>query len=264
MNGPLVALFGTCLVDMFRPSIGLSAIALLQRAGCRVAFPEAQTCCGQPMFNGGDLKHTRELAKRHIDLLAGYDYVVIPSGSCGGMIRVHYPQLFEVGDPWHAKALDLSRRSFELVSFLVDVMKLDRVDAEFPHRVTYHDSCSGLRELGIKAQPRKLLASVRGLQLVEMDQAETCCGFGGAFSLKFPDISTRLADDKLASARAAEPEAILGGDLGCLLHLAGRLSREGSDTRVYHVAEVLADAADIPPINGLPRNPPEPAKPKLD
>lgn len=253
-QGPWVALFGTCLVDLFRPSIGLSAIALLQRAGCRVAFPEAQTCCGQPMFNGGDLKHARELARRHIELLAGYDYVVVPSGSCGGMIRVHYPQLFEADDPWQARARDLARRSYELVSFLVDVMHLDRVEAHFPGRATYHDSCSGLRELGIKSQARKLLGSVEGLELVEMDQAETCCGFGGAFSVKFPAISIRLAADKLDSAHATRPDLLLGGDLGCLLHLAGYMSRQGDPVRVYHVAEVLAGNVELPAINGAAKD----------
>ncbi|MCB1734091.1 MAG: (Fe-S)-binding protein [Gammaproteobacteria bacterium] len=249
-QAPLVALFGTCLVDLFRPSVGLSAIRLLQQAGCRVAFPESQTCCGQPMFNGGDLKHARELAIRHIELLAGYDYVVIPSGSCGGMIRVHYPQLFDDDDPWQARARDLARRSFELVSFLVDVMKLERVEATFPARAGYHDSCSGLRELGIQSQARKLLGTVQGLELLEMEHAETCCGFGGAFSVKFPAISTRLAADKLDSARATDAAILIGGDLGCLMHLAGYASRQGDPIRVYHVAEVLTGNTDLPPING--------------
>ena len=255
-KSPLVALFGTCLVDMFRPSIGLSAISLLQRAGCRVAFPEAQTCCGQPMFNGGDLKHARDLAKRHIELFAGYDYVVVPSGSCGGMIRVHYPQLFDDDDPWRVRAEELAQRSYELVSFLVDVMHRERVEARFPGRATYHDACSGLRELGIKSQPRTLLSSVDGLELVEMVQAEaeTCCGFGGAFSVKFPAISTRLAADKLDSAHATRPDLLLGGDLGCLLHLAGYMSRQGDPVRVYHVAEVLAGNVELPAINGAAKD----------
>jgi L-lactate dehydrogenase complex protein LldE len=247
---PRVALFVSCLVDLFRPSVGFAAIRLLEDAGCRVEVPRAQTCCGQPAYNQGDRRDACDLARRTIAALAGYDYVAVPSGSCAGMLRQHYPELFPEGAPEAAAARDLAARTFELVSFLTEVMGVIGVDAAFPARVTYHDACAGLRELGIKEQPRRLLESVRGLELVELPGAEVCCGFGGTFCVKYPAISTKMVDDKAAEIVATGAEVVLAGDLGCLMNIAGRLSRLGAPVAVRHVAEVLAAATEEPPIGG--------------
>src|SRR4051812_2274887 len=175
---PRVALFVTCLVDMFRPSVGFAAVKLLEDAGCTVEVPDAQTCCGQPAYNSGDRADAAALARNVIATFKGYDHVVAPSGSCGGMIIKHYPELFAAGTREHEEALELAGRTHELVSFLTRVMKVERVEAAFPARATYHDSCSGLREFGIRNEPRTLLASVKGVSLREMTDAEVCCGFG--------------------------------------------------------------------------------------
>jgi len=246
---PRVALFVTCLVDLHRPTVGFAAIKLLERAGCLVEVPRAQTCCGQPAYNSGDRATTRDIATGIIEAFGGYDYVVAPSGSCGGMIRDHIPHLFDADPLLGARARTLGEKTYELVSFLTDVMGVRRVDAALDARATYHDSCSGLRELGIKDQPRRLLASVAGLSLTEMAEPETCCGFGGTFCVKYPDISTRMVSDKTRDIAATGADTLLAGDLGCLLNMAGRLKREGSPIRVRHVAEVLAGmTADVPPI----------------
>jgi L-lactate dehydrogenase complex protein LldE len=245
---PHVALFVTCLVDLFRPAIGFAAARLLEDAGCTVAVPRAQTCCGQPAYNQGDRADSVDLARQTIDALQGYDYVVVPSGSCAGMLRQHYPELFTAGSADGERARELAARTYELVSFLTDVMGVTSVAAECPARVTYHDACSGLRELGIKQQPRVLLQTVRGLELTELAAPEVCCGFGGTFCVKYPEISTKMVDDKAAEIAATGAEMVLAGDLGCLMNIAGRLSRRGSPVAVRHVAEVLAGAAGQPPI----------------
>ena len=243
-----VALFVTCLVDMFRPSVGFAAAKLLEDAGCRVVVPEAQTCCGQPAYNAGDRADAADIARRVIEAFEGYDYVVAPSGSCGGMISHHYPALFD-GDPaMKARADRLAARTFELTSFLVGVLGVQTVTARCDATATYHDSCSGLRELGVKAQPRQLLAGVEGLELVEMTGAEICCGFGGTFCVKYPDISNAMLDDKVADVDATGADTLLAGDMGCLLNMAGKLQREGRAVKVRHVAEVLAGMADDPAI----------------
>ena len=247
---PRVALFVTCLVDLFRPSIGFAAVQLLEDAGCTVEVPRAQTCCGQPAYNQGDRADAVDLARRTIDALQGYDYVVVPSGSCAGMIKQHYPELFPEGSPVGERARELAGRTYELVSFLTDVMGVIGVDAELPARATYHDACAGLRELGIKQQPRLLLQSVRGLELIELPGAEVCCGFGGTFCVKYPEISTRMVDDKAAEVAATGADLVLAGDLGCLMNIAGRLSRLGSPIEARHIAEVLAGTAGPPPIGG--------------
>jgi L-lactate dehydrogenase complex protein LldE len=237
---PRVALFVTCLVDLFRPSVGFAAVKLLEDAGCTVEVPAAQSCCGQPAYNSGDRKSTQAIARTVIAAFAGYDYVVVPSGSCGGMIKAHYPALF-ADDPTMAdKARSLAGRTYELVSFLVDVMKVERVAARYDGVATYHDACSGLRELGVKAQPRKLLASVEGLTLKEMRDSEVCCGFGGTFAIKYGDISDKIVGEKAANIRASGADTLIAGDMGCLLNMAGKLERAGDPTRVRHVAEVLA------------------------
>ncbi len=245
---PRVGLFVTCLVDLIRPSIGFAAVKLLEDAGCTVEVPEAQTCCGQPAFNAGDRNTAADLARNVIAAFKGYDYVVAPSGSCGGMIVKHYPELFTEGSVDHAAAVDLASRSHELVSFLTRVMKVTAVDAKFPAKATYHDSCSGLRELGIRNEPRQLLASVEGVTLKEMTDAEVCCGFGGTFCVKYPGISDKMLEKKLKHIAATGADTLIAGDLGCLMNMAGKLKREGSHIRVRHVAEVLAGDAATPPI----------------
>jgi L-lactate dehydrogenase complex protein LldE len=247
-KSPRVGLFVTCLVDLFRPSVGFAAVKLLEDAGCRVEVPEAQTCCGQPAFNSGDRADAAAIALNVIAAFKGFDYVVAPSGSCGGMIIKHYPELFEPGTADHKAALDLARRSHELVSFLSRVMKVEKVDAQFPARATYHDSCSGLRELGIKQEPRKLLASVAGVSLREMTDAEVCCGFGGTFCVKYPGISDKMLEKKLRNIHATGADTLIAGDLGCLMNMAGKLKREGSDVKVRHIAEVLVGDYATPPI----------------
>ena len=247
-DGPRVALFVTCLVDLFRPAIGFAALRLLQAAGCRVEVPPLQTCCGQPAYNSGDRKDARAIAGDVIRAFEGYDYIVAPSGSCAGMIREHYPALFAEDAEMAPRAHYVARRTYELVSFLTDVMKVERVDAAFDGTVTYHDSCSGLRELDVKAQPRRLLASVDGLRLTELPDAEICCGFGGTFCVKYPDISNKLVSDKTASVAATGAGTLLAGDLGCLLNIAGKMRREGRPVQVRHVAEVLAGMTDRPAI----------------
>ncbi len=247
-KGPRVGLFVTCLVDLMRPSVGFAAVQLLERAGARVSVPAAQTCCGQPAFNSGDFEHARGVARGVIRTFEGFDYLVAPSGSCVGTIRVHYPRLFAEHPEWLPRAQSLAARSYELTSFLVDVLGWEGIRASCPRRLTYHDSCSGLRELGIQGQPRRLLRGVAGLELVERADEAVCCGFGGLFSVKFPELSQKLVDDKAAAMEASGAELVAGGDLGCLLNLAGRLRRRGSRLRLFHVAEVLAGMAEGPGI----------------
>ena len=247
-NAPCVALFVTCLVDLHRPSVGFAAIQLLEQAGCQVVVPERQSCCGQPAFNSGDDDTARQIAMATIDAFAGFDHVVLPSGSCAGMLIEHYPELFKSEPRWLEKAQDLATRCHELLSFLVDVRGMTDFGARFKQTVTYHDSCSGLRELGIKQQPRQLMSKVEGLTLQEMEDTDVCCGFGGTFCVKYPDISERMVSDKVALARQTGASALLGGDLGCLLNISGRLSRLEQPMRVYHVAEVLANMTDGPAI----------------
>jgi L-lactate dehydrogenase complex protein LldE len=242
-----VGLFVTCLVDLFRPSVGFAAVKLLEGAGCTVEVPESQTCCGQPTYNSGDKRDTKAIARQVLDAFEGFDYVVVPSGSCGGMIRQHYLELFADEPALYQRAQHLAKRTYELVSFLTDVMKLERVAAHYEGVVTYHDSCSGLRELGVKEQPRKLLKSVAGLRLAELPGAEICCGFGGTFCVKYPEISDRMVAEKAADIATTGADTLLAGDMGCLLNMAGKLTRLGKDVRVRHVAEVLADMSDAAP-----------------
>lgn len=246
---PRVALFVTCLVDLHRPTIGFAAIRLLEEAGCQVEVPRAQTCCGQPAYNAGDRATARDLARGILDAFGGYDYVVAPSGSCGGMLKHHLPHLFDDDPNLRARADALAARTFELVSFLTDVLDVQQTRARYGGTpVTYHDSCSGLRELGIKQQPRRLLRAM-GVEVVEMADPEICCGFGGTFCVKYPEISVRMASDKARDCVATGVDTVLAGDLGCLLNLAGRLTREGHSVKVRHVAEVLAGMTDaVPPI----------------
>jgi L-lactate dehydrogenase complex protein LldE len=240
-----VALFVTCLVDLFRPSIGFAAVKLLEEAGCTVEVPYNQVCCGQPAYNSGDRATTRDIARQVIDAFEGYDAVVVPSGSCGGMLIHHYPGLFDDEPVLKARAEQLAARTFELTSFLVDVVGFAKVPARYTGTVTYHDSCSGLRELGVKQQPRLLLASVEGLTLREMKTPEVCCGFGGTFCVKYPEISNAMVGEKASDVAETGADTLLAGDLGCLMNMAGKLQREGSAIRVRHIAEVLAGMGDM-------------------
>lgn len=250
---PRVGLFVTCLVDLFRPSVGFAAVKLIEDSGCTVDVPGLQTCCGQPAYNSGDRGDAKAIAKRTIMLFEEFDYVVVPSGSCGGMIKEHYPELLADEPDWAPRAKHLAARTWELVSFLHDVRGARRVEARYDGTVTYHDSCSGLRELGVKHQPRALLASVKGLKLKELPSAETCCGFGGTFCIKYPEISDKMVEGKATDILATGADTLLAGDMGCLLNMAGKLKRMQDErgakpTQVRHVAEVLAGMADEPAI----------------
>lgn len=239
-----VGFFVTCLVDLMRPSIGFAAIELLEAGGAQVFVPPTQTCCGQPAYNSGDRADATALAAKVVAEFEDCDYLVAPSGSCSGMIRTHYADLF-TGDPAMLKRVEsLAAKTWELTAFLAEKLRLETVPGRFDGTITYHDSCSGLREMGVKSQPRALLAKVQGAKLTEMPEAEVCCGFGGTFAVKYGEISTRLADNKCTAIVATGADAIVLGDLGCMLNIEGRLRRRGdTKTKVLHVAEVLAGKA---------------------
>jgi L-lactate dehydrogenase complex protein LldE len=240
-----VGLFVTCLVDLMRPSIGFSAIRLLEAAGCEVTVPESQTCCGQPAYNSGDRIAAQSLARKVVAEFRDCAYVVVPSGSCSGMIRAHYAELLAEFPSDRAEVERLAARTYELTDFLANVAKLQRVPGKFTGTCTYHDSCSGLREMGVKAQPRALLGQVQGLALKEMATPEYCCGFGGTFAVKYGEISARIADRKCEDIASTGADAVVLGDLGCMLNIEGRLKRRGdTKTKVYHVAEMLAGMTD--------------------
>src|SRR5262252_8965215 len=235
-----VGLFVTCLVDLMRPSIGFAAVKLLEAAGCEVFVPPTQTCCGQPGYNSGDRRSARALAEKLLAEFEACDYIVVPSGSCAGMIRVHYPDLFQGEAFMLDRIRSLGGRTYEITDFLVSVARIERVPGTFSGVVTYHDSCSGLRELGVKRQPRELLAKVPGLVVEAMAECEQCCGFGGTFSIKFGEISAAIAERKCEDIEASGADAVVLGDLGCMLNIEGRLRRRRNDwTKVLHVAEVL-------------------------
>lgn len=247
---PRVGLFVTCLVDAMRPSIGFAAIQLLEEAGCTVEVPRAQTCCGQPAFNSGDTRAAGELAKRVIEAFEPYDYVVLPSGSCAGMIRLHYPEALREDPAWAARAEALAAKTHEITSFLVDVVDYRPAGRTLRASATYHDSCAGLRELGVFAQPRKLLAAVEGLEMRKLEGNEECCGFGGTFCVKYPAISNAIVEEKAAAIERTGAELLLAGDLGCLMNMAGKLSRRGAKVRAFHTIEVLAGTAETAPAIG--------------
>jgi L-lactate dehydrogenase complex protein LldE len=249
MSEPVrVALFVTCLVDLYRPTVGFAAVKLLEAAGCTVEVPAAQSCCGQPGYNSGDRADAKAIARQVIQVFSGYDYVVVPSGSCAGMIKHHYPALF-ADDPVALEgAKALAAKTHELIGFLADVIGFAGAGVRYDGVATYHDACSGLRELGLKEQPRRLLGAVAGLTLKEMATPEVCCGFGGTFCVKYPEISDRMASDKAADIEATGADTLLAGDMGCLLNMAGKLWRRGRAVRVRHVAEILAGMTDAPAI----------------
>jgi L-lactate dehydrogenase complex protein LldE len=241
MTTPKVGLFVTCLVDLVRPQVGFAAAKLLERAGCEVHVPPTQTCCGQPAWNAGDNRNAAAIARQVVDAFEGFDYVVAPSGSCAGMLRRHYPDVLKNDARYAVRARGMAERSHELTSFLVRVRGIEAVNAHCAKSFCYHDSCSSLREMGVREEPRTLLSSVEGLERRELADPEICCGFGGLFSVKYPDISERMADDKLADAAATGASLLIGSDLGCLLHLAGRARRKGMALEFRHAAEILAD-----------------------
>jgi L-lactate dehydrogenase complex protein LldE len=245
-SGPHVAKFVTCLVELFRPVVGFAAVKLLEEAGCRVSVPLPQTCCGQPAYNSGARAEAASIARQVLQTFRGYDYVVAPSGSCAGMLKKHYPALFAEGDPLAGEARAFAARVHELTSFLADVLHVDFTGRAFHGSVTYHDSCSSLRELKVKSQPRRLLESLDGLTLNEMDDCEVCCGFGGLFSVKYPDISNAMVAQKAQRAEETKAQVLTGADLGCLMNIAGKLSRGGRRIEVRHVAEILAGLTGEP------------------
>lgn len=245
---PRVGLFVTCLVDLVRPQVGFAAVKLLEKAGCLVEVPSAQTCCGQPAWNAGADRHAADIARQVVDAFEPFDYVVVPSGSCAGMIKLHYPEALSCDPEYAKRARALAAKTYELISFLVRVRGCEAVEAHCSANACYHDSCSSLREMGVSDEPRRMLARVDGLALHELKDPQVCCGFGGLFSVKYPEISERMADDKIADAEASGADLLLGADLGCLLHLSGRIAREGKTLRARHVAEVLAGMTDGPAI----------------
>jgi L-lactate dehydrogenase complex protein LldE len=238
-----VGLFVTCLIDLMRPEIGFSAIKLIEQAGFEVIVPPAQTCCGQPAYNSGERRIARDLAEKALREFEQFDYVVVPSGSCGGMIRTHYGDLFRDDPELMTRYARVQPRVFELTDFLVTVAKARIEPGVFEGTVTYHDACAGLRELGVKAQPRALLAQA-GVPVTEMKGCEHCCGFGGTFAVKYGEISTAIVDEKIGNIRESGAPAVVLGDLGCMLNIEGRLRRTGDTaTRVLHIAQVLAGDA---------------------
>lgn len=235
-----VQLFVTCLADQFFPDAAECAVRVLRRLGVEVAFDPRQTCCGQPAFNSGYREQAREVAEYMLDVFSGSDYVVSLAGSCSTMIRVFYPELF-ANDPARCdRATRLARRLYEFSEFLVKILGIENVGASFHHRVAYHDSCHLLRELGVADEPRKLLRAVHGLELVEMDDHQLCCGFGGTFSVKFPEVSAAMGEDKLNAAAQAGAEYLVACDSGCLMHLAGLIHRKGLPLKTLHLAQLLA------------------------
>lgn len=247
-RSPRVALFVTCLSDIYRPEVGFAAVSLLEKAGCRVDVPD-QACCGQPNFNSGDSRGAAEMARRMIKNFAEFDYVVVPSGSCAAMISRHYPSLFPDDSDMRSRAAGLARKTYELTAFLHDVAGIAEVQAKMTATVTYHDGCSGLRELGIRDQPRRLLRSIDGLELREMKDADACCGFGGMFCVKYPEISNRIADTKIRDIVGTGADFVVSGDTGCLLQIQGKLHRDGSPVKAVHVAEILASQVDENPVS---------------
>ncbi len=237
-----VALFITCLADQFYPRVGVASVNVLRGLGVEVSFDPAQTCCGQPAFNTGYRDEARQVAARTLDLFANTDadYIVSPSGSCTSMMRVFYRELFEHEPARSAQAERVAAKLFELSEFLVKVLKVDDVGARFAHRVAYHDSCHLLRELGVSDEPRRLLRAVRGADLVELNDNRLCCGFGGTFSVKFPEVSVAMGNDKIQAAVNSGAEYLVANDSGCLMHLAGLIHRRGLNIKTMHLAEVLA------------------------
>lgn len=247
-----VALFVTCVNDAVFPATGIAVVKLLERLGVQVDFPAAQTCCGQPQYNTGYRRDTEPLMRRTAGAFQGYEYVVTPSGSCAAMIRDNYPRIGRLkaaegrGSDLRRAASSLAPRTYELTEFLVDVLGVTDVGAYFPHTVTYHPSCHGLRVLGLGERPRRLLEAVRGLELRELPRAEECCGFGGTFAVKNSDVSAAMGEDKIGHALTTGADVLCGADNSCLMHLGGLLRRQDAPVRALHLAEILASTEEEP------------------
>lgn len=245
---PRVGLLVTCLADLVRPQLGFAAVQLLEQAGCTVEVPLTQTCCGQPAFNSGATAEAASIARQVIRQFEAFDFVVVPSGSCAGMIKVHYIEALAADPVWLPRAEALAAKTWELISFLVDVRGFRPQGISLHATGTYHVSCAGLRELGIRNQPYALLGAVKGLELRPLPGSDVCCGFGGTFCVKYPAISNAIVEEKTKAIAGTGADLLLGGDLGCLMNMAGKLAREGSKVRVMHVAEVLAGMGNGPAI----------------
>jgi L-lactate dehydrogenase complex protein LldE len=233
-----ISLFIPCYVDQLSPKVGIAMVNVLERLGHEVDYPEGQTCCGQPAFNSGYFKEARDVADHFLKTFSDCDLIGVPSGSCTAMVRKFYPELYADTDRAE-EVKQITARTFEFSELLVDKLGVTDVGAKFPGTATYHDGCHGLRELGIKSAPRKLLENVDGLTLVEMDEAQSCCGFGGSFAVKFPQISTAMTQVKLGSAAQTQADYLISGDPSCLMQISGYFSREKSPIQCLHIAEVL-------------------------
>ena len=247
-----VAFFVTCLVDLFRPNVGFAAIKVMESVGAKVVVPRGQTCCGQPPYNSGDRKDAKRVARHIIKTFEGYEYVVVPSGSCAGMITKHYPELFADEPKWATRAENLAERTFEYLTFLVDVLGVFQFATRYDGVCTYHDSCSSLREMRVKDTPRDLLNRIGGVELRELENAETCCGFGGTFCVKYPEISNQMVNDKVSDIVSTGADTVVSADMGCLMNIAGKLRRDGHSQKVFHIAEILAGMADGHGMGGPP------------
>jgi L-lactate dehydrogenase complex protein LldE len=234
-----VSIFIPCFIDQLYPQVGFSMVKVLERAGCTVKYNTNQTCCGQPAFNAGFWGEAREVCSKFINDFADAEYIVSPSASCIGFVRNYYPKLLE-NSSLHNDVKQLKDKSFEFVEFMIKVLNIDDVGATFNATATYHDSCAGLREVGIKSEPRQLLSKVKGLELVEMNDVETCCGFGGTFAVKFEPISIAMADQKATNASDTKAEYIISTDMSCLMHLDGYIKNAGYPLKTIHIADVLA------------------------
>ena len=244
---PHVGLYVTCLVDIMRPSVAFASIKVLEAAGCRVSVPEAQTCCGQPALNSGDLNTARALADNVLTTFEDFDYIVAPSGSCAAMLKVHLPTLYST-DEDKARATRFSDRVFELTSFLSHIAGGQKLKSSYTGRVAYHDGCSGKRELGLSQAPRQVLRAIDGLELVDIEDADACCGFGGTFSVAYPEISNAMVSKKCDAIANTAPDILTGSELGCLMNIAGKLRRSGAPIACRHIAELLADDTATPAI----------------
>jgi len=234
-----IQLFIPCFVDQLYPQTAFNMVKVLEKAGCTVRYNTNQTCCGQPAFNAGFWDDAREVCSKFIKDFRGAEYVVAPSASCVGFVRNYYSKLFD-NSSYHNDVKDLQKRTFEFSEFLVNVLKIQDLGASFHCKATYHDSCAGLRECNIKPEPRKLLSNVKGLELLEMNEVETCCGFGGTFAVKFEPISIGMADQKVINAENTGAECIISTDLSCLMQIDGYLKHKGSKIQTMHLADVLA------------------------
>ncbi|WP_010095365.1 (Fe-S)-binding protein [Ornithinibacillus scapharcae] len=233
-----VSLFITCLCDIFSTNVGKNTVEILERVGCEVDFPETQTCCGQPAFNSGYVKESKEAMKQMMRAFKDSEYVVGPSGSCVGMLR-EYPEVFKGDLEWEEEAQSLAAKSYEITQFLVDVLGITEVGSTFKGRVTYHPSCHMTRILGVKDAPRKLLESIKGVELIPLPVSEDCCGFGGTFAVKNAAISEQMVLEKSEHVTETGADYLIGGDMGCLLNIGGRMAREGKNVQVMHITEIL-------------------------